>query len=57
MRSQGEVIKGKRYPGHMGMDQVTVEGLRVVRFDRAAGYLFIKGAIPGKKDSLVAIKK
>lgn len=57
MRSQGEVIKGKRYPGHMGADQVTVEGLKLVRFDRTAGYVFIKGAIPGKKDSLVAIKK
>jgi large subunit ribosomal protein L3 len=57
MRSQGEVIKGKRYPGHMGVDQVTVKGLKVIRFDRAAGYLFIKGAIPGKKDSLVSVKK
>ena len=57
MRSQGEVIKGKRFPGHMGVEQVTVKGLKLVRFDRDAGCLFIKGAVPGKKDSLVAIKK
>lgn len=56
MRRQGEVLKGKRFPGHMGVDRVTVEGLTVVRIDKDNGCLFIKGAIPGKKDSLVLIK-
>lgn len=57
LRTQGEVIKGKRFPGHLGAEQVTVEGLRVVRIDPEKGCIFIKGAIPGKKDALVAIKK
>lgn len=57
MRRQGEVIKGKRMPGHMGVEQVTVKGLKVMRIDRETGFLFVKGAVPGKKDSLVAIKK
>lgn len=57
MRSQGEVIKGKRYPGHMGNEQVTVQGLQVVRIDPEIGCVFVKGAVPGKKDSLVTIKK
>jgi len=56
MRRQGEVIKGKRYPGHMGDARVTVKGLEIVRIDKDAGYVFVKGAVPGKKDSLVTIK-
>jgi large subunit ribosomal protein L3 len=57
LRRQGEIIKGKRFPGHLGDDKVTVRGLKVVRIDRDAGCVFIKGAIPGKKDSLVMINK
>lgn len=57
LRRQGEVIKGKKFPGHAGTDRVTVKGLEIVGIDREAGCLFIKGAIPGKKDFLVAINK
>lgn len=57
MRRQGEVIKGKKFPGHMGVDQVTVKGLRVVRIDYESGFLYIKGAVPGKAGSVVTIKK
>ncbi len=57
LRTQGEVIKGKKFPGHLGVEQVTVKGLKIVRIDKDTGYVFIKGAIPGKKDSLVTIKK
>jgi large subunit ribosomal protein L3 len=57
MRRQGEVLKGKKFPGHMGTDQVSVKGLTVVRIDRENGCLFIKGALPGKKESLVLVKK
>lgn len=57
LRTQGEIIKGKKFPGHMGDERVSVDGLKVVRIDPETGYVFIKGAIPGKKDSLVALKK
>jgi large subunit ribosomal protein L3 len=57
LRTQGEVIKGKHFPGHLGAEQVTVKGLRIVRIDPEKGCIFIKGAVPGKKDALVAIKK
>jgi len=57
MRSQGEVIKGKKFPGHMGCDQVTVKGLRIIRIDHERGYVFVKGAVPGKAGSVVTIKK
>lgn len=57
MRRQGEVIKGKRFPGHAGAKTVTLRGLQIVRLDKEHGYLFIKGAVPGKKDSLLIINK
>ncbi len=57
LRTQGEVMKGKKFPGHMGAAQVTVEGLDIVKIDKETGCMFIKGALPGKKDSLVIIRK
>jgi large subunit ribosomal protein L3 len=57
LRRQGEIIKGKRMPGHAGDKQLTVRGLKIIRIDKESGYLFVKGAIPGKKDSFVSIKK
>ncbi len=57
LRTQGEIIKGKKFPGHTGAEQVTVKGLKIVRIDRDTGCVFIKGAIPGKKDSLVTLQK
>ncbi len=57
LRTQGEIIKGKRFPGHTGAEQVTIDGLRVVKIDKNVGCLFIKGALPGKKDSLVIVRK
>ena len=57
MRTQGEVIKGKKLPGHTGDRQITVKGLRVVCLDLQGGYLFVKGAVPGKKDSLITVSK
>jgi large subunit ribosomal protein L3 len=57
MRTQGEVIKGKRLPGHQGNATVTIKGLKLVRIDKSNGCLFLKGAVPGKKDSLVIVSK
>jgi large subunit ribosomal protein L3 len=57
MRRQGEVLKGRRAAGHMGCDKVTVRGLKVVQIDKEAGCIFIKGAVPGHKDSLLVIRK
>lgn len=55
MRTQGEVIKGKRLPGHHGFRNVTVKGLKIVRLDKNNGCLFVKGAVPGKKESVVIV--
>ena len=57
MRRQGEVIKGKRFPGQMGNKQITLRGLLVARIDKEAGHLFVRGAVPGKTGTLLTISK
>lgn len=57
LRRQGEVMKGKKFPGHMGADQRTVQGLTIVHIDRDKGCLFIKGALPGRKDTVILVNK
>jgi large subunit ribosomal protein L3 len=52
----GRVLKGKKLPGHMGHDTVTVQRLTVVRVDADRNLLLIKGAVPGPKKSFVVIK-
>lgn len=52
----GEVFKTKRLPGHMGSENVTVQNLEIVRVDAERNLLLVKGAVPGAKGSLVAVK-
>ncbi len=54
--ADGRVDKGKKMPGHMGFRRLTVKSLKVIRLDKDSGYLFVNGAIPGKKDSFVSIR-
>jgi large subunit ribosomal protein L3 len=51
------VIKGKRMPGHMGAAQQTVRNLRVERVDADRNLIYIRGAVPGARNSLVFIRK
>jgi len=51
----GRVYKGKRMPGHMGHERVTVQNLRVVRVDTERNLLAVRGAVPGPKNGLVTI--
>ncbi len=44
-------------PGHMGMDQVTVENLRVMQIDQDQNLLMLQGAVPGHKNSLITINR
>jgi large subunit ribosomal protein L3 len=50
-------IKGKKMPGHMGDIQQTIRNLRVERVDAERNLLFIRGAVPGARNSLVFVKK
>jgi large subunit ribosomal protein L3 len=53
----GKVLKGKKMPGHMGVDKVTMQNLRVVGIDPEKNLLLVKGSVPGSKNSLLVIKK
>ena len=50
------VFKGKKMPGRMGKDKVTVRNLKVVDVVEEDDLLLIKGAIPGKNGSIVLVK-
>lgn len=51
------VIKGKKMPGQMGAAQQTVRNLRVERVDAERNLIYIRGAVPGSRNSLVFIRK
>ncbi len=53
----GRVFPGKRMPGHMGSEKVTVKNLTVMAVDLENNLLLVKGAVPGAKNSLVALYK
>ena len=49
------VMKGKKLPGHLGAERVTVQNLAVVKIDAENNLIAIKGAIPGAKGGIVTI--
>ena len=49
-------FKGKRAPGHMGAERVTIQNLEVVKVDPENNLLAVKGAVSGIKGSLLMIK-
>ncbi len=53
----GRVFKGKKLPGHMGCETVTVQNLEVVRVDTDKNVLLIKGSMPGAKGAILKIRK
>ena len=52
----GHIAKGRDGAGHMGVDQVTVQNLSVVKVDPELNMLVVCGAVPGPKGGLVTIK-
>ena len=51
------VIKGKKLPGQMGGTRTTIRNMQVVRVDGERNLLFVKGGVPGARDSYVLISK
>lgn len=49
------VFKGKRMAGRMGNDRVTLKGLKIAQIDEENNLLAIKGALPGKRGTLLEI--
>ncbi len=52
-RAGGRVVKGMRMAGRTGGDTVTVKGLKIVAIED--GMLYISGAVPGRRGTLVSI--
>lgn len=50
------VFKGKKMPGHYGVDKVTIQNLDLVKIDEERNLLLVKGSIPGSKGGLVVVK-
>jgi large subunit ribosomal protein L3 len=55
-RDGGRVAKGKRMAGRMGGDRITVKGLKVIAIDTATNQMMIKGAIPGRRGTILEIR-
>jgi large subunit ribosomal protein L3 len=51
------VIKGKKLPGRMGGARTTIQNMQIVRVDGERNLLFLKGGVPGTRDSYVLISK
>lgn len=50
------IFKGRIGAGHMGVEQVTVENLDIVKVDAEMNLIAVRGAIPGPKGGIVYIK-
>lgn len=55
--SPGRVWKGKKLPGRMGDEFVSVRNLEIVKVDPDRNLLLIKGSVPGIKDGYLFIKR
>ena len=54
--SPSRVFKGKKLPGHYGVDTVTIQNLDLVKVDTERNLLLVKGSVPGPKGGLLIIK-
>ncbi|MGL4524993.1 MAG: 50S ribosomal protein L3 [Spirochaetia bacterium] len=53
----GNTKRGRKMPGRMGNDRVTVQNLRVMKLDLEAGLMLIKGCIPGVNRGYVFVQQ
>ena len=53
----GKVFKGKKMAGHMGDKMRTIQNLEIIKSEQENSLIFIKGSIPGSKNSYVLIQK
>lgn len=50
------VRKGKKFAGRMGAERVTVKNLKIAKIDKEKNLLFVKGAVPGHRGTLLEIR-
>ena len=53
----GKVFKGKKMAGHMGDKIRTIQNIEVIKTDKENNLLYLKGSIPGSKNTQVLIRK
>jgi large subunit ribosomal protein L3 len=53
----GRVHKGKKMPGHFGIDKVTVKNLTVFKVDKEKNQLYLTGAVPGARGGFLVVTK
>ena len=53
----GKVFKGKKMAGHMGDKIRTIQNIEIIKTDSENNLLYLKGSIPGTRNSKVLIKK
>jgi large subunit ribosomal protein L3 len=49
------VLKGKRMPGHLGAEKVTVKNIEVMEIREKDNLMLVKGSVPGAKNSIVTV--
>jgi len=54
-RAGGRVVRGKKMPGRMGADRITVKNLRVVAVDADTKTMLVRGAVPGNPGGIVEL--
>ncbi|SDR46147.1 large subunit ribosomal protein L3 [Rhizobiales bacterium GAS113] len=52
----GKTFKNKKMAGHLGVDRVTTQNLRVVQTDVAKGLILVEGAVPGVKGGWIQVR-
>ncbi len=55
--SPAKVWKGRKLPGRMGRDRVTIKRISVVEIDSEKNLLLVRGAVPGPNNEYVIVKK
>lgn len=53
----GRVMPGKKFPGHLGAETVTVKSVRIIDVLHDEGILLVKGPVPGARNTLVKLVK
>lgn len=49
------VLKGKRMPGHLGAEKVTVKNIEVMEIREKDNLMLVKGSVPGARNSIVTV--
>ena len=52
----GRVFKGKKLPGHMGSQTISIQNLEVIRVDLDKNVILVKGSVPGAKGAILKLK-